>query len=65
MCRGKSHHYQVVVSHKGNNLPPLLAKQIAMPSLPHQEDKGQRNVNGCWSCSMGNLGVDGLQYVIN
>ena len=48
-----------------NNWPPLLAKQIAIPSLPHLENQSHLSINVFWTCSLGNMGCNRLQSVIN
>jgi len=48
-----------------NCWPPLSEKPIAIPSLPHFENKRQWSVNDCWCCILGNLGGNRLQTVIN
>jgi len=44
---------------------PWWSRQTATCSLCRPENEGQRNVNNCWSCILGQLGGDRLQIVIN
>jgi len=47
-----------------NLWPPLYAKQIAIPSLPHLENECHQSVNNILSCILGNHTADRLHSVI-
>ena len=46
-----------------NFWPPLSAKQIAIPSLPHLGIERQQSVKEFWSCVLGNHPTERLQSV--